>query len=203
MELSNIQFDALREVGNIGAGNAATALSQILNKRIDMSVPNVSFLPFYQVPDVVGGAENIVAGVYLKVTGNAPGSILFLLPEDSALKLIGMLLGEKRLSRLALDDMDKSALMELGNILSGSFLNALANFTDLVLLPSVPALALDMAGAVLSTILIELGEKSDQALVIETDFNDQETFIRGHFFLLPDPESLEILLKSIGVNMDE
>lgn len=203
MKLSNLQFDALREVGNIGAGNAATALSQILNRRIQMSVPNVSFLPFSQVTDTVGGVEKIVAGVYLKVAGDAPSSILFLLPEESVLELLGMLMGEKKTSRSGLNEMDKSALLELGNVLSGSFLNALASFTGLFLLPSVPALAFDMAGAVLSTILIEQGERSEQALVIETNFSDQDTSIKGHFFLLPDPASLTILLKSIGVTTDE
>jgi len=202
MELSYLQLDALREVGNIGAGNAATALSQILNKKITMNVPRVFFLPFSQVPDVVGGAENIVAGVYLKVSGDVSGSLLFLLPEESALALVSMLVGGDKKSRLSLSELDKSALMEIGNILSGAFLNALGNFSNLIFLPSIPGLALDMAGAVLSTVLIETGEKSDQALVIETDFVDEDTSIKGHIFLLPDPVSLKVLLKAIGENVD-
>lgn len=199
LKLSALQLDALREIGNVGAGNAATALSQILNKRIDMTVPKISILPLGEVPEVVGGPDAMVAGVYLRVYGPAPSSILFLLPRDSAFYLVDMLMGREHGSTLEMDAMDESALMEIGNILAGAYLNALSYFTKLTLLPSIPALAMDMAGAILSVILIQLGQMGDHALVIETEFSDDNDGVKGHFFLIPDPGSLGTIIKAIGV----
>jgi len=198
--LSAEQMDALREIGNIGAGNAATALSQLLNQRIDMTVPRVSVLPLEQVPDVLGGPENIVAGIFLRVLGNAPGSVMFMLPRSSALVLADMLIGKEIGTTKILNDIDQSALKEIGNILAGSYLNALSILTNLTLLPSVPALAFDMLGAILSVVLAELGQVGDFALVIETEFAEANKEVKGHFFLIPDPGSLSIILKAIGVN---
>lgn len=194
-----MQLDALKEIGNVGAGNAATALSQIINRKIDMSVPQVSILPLGDVPDVVGGPEVMVAGVYLRVFGPAPGSILFLLPRDSAFYLVDTLMGRNEKTTNTLDDMDESALLEIGNILAGAYLNALSYFTKFTLLPSIPALAMDMAGAILSIILIQLGQMGDHALVIETEFTTENEGVKGHFFLIPDPGSLGTILQAIGV----
>lgn len=199
LKLSPIQLDALREIGNVGAGNAATALSQILNKRIDMTVPEISILPLGEVPEVVGGPDAMVAGVYLRVYGPAPSSILFLLPRDSAFYLVDMLMGREHGATVELNAMDESALMEIGNILAGAYLNALSYFTKLTLLPSIPALAMDMAGAILSVILIQLGQMGDHALVIETEFSSDNDGVNGHFFLIPDPGSLGTIMAAIGV----
>jgi chemotaxis protein CheC len=194
-----MQLDALKEIGNVGAGNAATALSQIINRKIDMTVPKVAILPLGDVPDVVGGPEVTVAGVYLRVFGPAPGSILFLMPQASAFYLVDTLMGRKAESTHALDEMDASALLEIGNILAGAYLNALSYFTKFTLLPSIPALAMDMAGAILSIILIQLGQMGDHALVIETEFTTENDGVKGHFFLIPDPGSLGTILQAIGV----
>ena len=199
LNLSGMQLDALREIGNVGAGNSATALSQIIQRKIDMSVPQVSILPLADVPDVVGGPDVMVAGVYLRVFGPAPGSILFLLPRESAFALVDMLMGREYGHTETLAAMDESALMEIGNILAGAYLNALSFFTNLTLLPSIPALAMDMAGAILSVILIQLGQMGDHALVIETEFSSEVEGVKGHFFLIPDPGSLSIILSAIGV----
>lgn len=200
LKLTSIQLDALKEVGNVGAGNAATALSQIINRKIDMTVPEVSILPLGDVPDVVGGPDIMVAGVYLRVFGPAPSSILFLLPRDSAFALVDMLMGRERGQTHLLDAMDESALLEIGNILAGAYLNALSYFTRFTLLPSIPALAMDMAGAILSVILAQLGQMGDHALVIETEFTtDGDGGVKGHFFLIPDPGSLGTILTAIGV----
>ena len=135
LKLSAMQLDALREIGNVGAGNSATALSQIINRKIDMNVPKVAILPLGDVPDVVGGADAMVVGVFLRVYGKAPGSVLFLLPKDSAFYLVDTLMGKERGVTKTLDFMDESALMEIGNILAGAYLNALSHFTKLTLLP--------------------------------------------------------------------
>ena len=199
MQLNPTQMDALREIGNVGAGNSATALSQIINHRIDMNVPEVSIVPLGDVPDLVGGPEAMVVGVFLRVYGQAPGNILFLLPAESAFYLVDMLMGKKRGETQNLDFLDESALMEIGNILAGAYLNALFNLTKLSLLPSIPALAMDMAGAILNVVLIQLGQMGDHALVIETEFTTDEDGIKGHFFLVPDPGSLDTILTAVGV----
>lgn len=199
LKLTPLQLDALREIGNVGAGNAATALSQIINLKIDMTVPQVSIMPLGEVPEVVGGPDAMVAGVFLRVFGPAPGSILFLLPRESAFTLVDMLMGRTPGSTLSLNSLDESALMEIGNILAGAYLNALSHFTKLTLLPSIPALAMDMAGAILSVILIQLGQMGDHALVIETEFTTESDGVKGHFFLIPDPGSLATILAAIGV----
>jgi len=199
LNLSSIQLDALKEIGNVGAGNSATALSQLINRRIDMTVPQIAIMPLGDVPDVVGGPDAMVAGVFLRVYGPAPSSILFLLPRDSAFSLVDMLMGREQGYTTALNSMDESALMEIGNILAGAYLNALSHFTKLTLLPSIPSLAMDMAGAILSVILIQLGEMGDHALVIETEFTTENDGVKGHFFLIPDPGSLSTILAAIGV----
>jgi chemotaxis protein CheC len=197
-QLSELQLDALREIGNIGAGNAATALSQLIQRKIDMEVPRVKVLPITDIPDAVGGSELLVAGVYLGVESAAPSNILFVLPVTNAKKIVNSLMGKDFDAEI--DDMGHSALMEIGNILAGSYLNALAMFTSLTFVPSVPALAIDMAGAILSAVIINLGEVADYALVIETRFKEDEADVSGYFFLLPEPHSLQIILGALGVN---
>ena len=199
LDLSAMQLDALREIGNVGAGNSATALSQIINRKIEMNVPEVAIVPLNEVPDLVGGADAMVAGVFLRVYGKAPGSVLFFLPKDSAFYLVDTLMGREHGSTDNLDFMDESALMEIGNILAGAYLNALAHFTKLTLLPSIPALAIDMAGAILSVVLVQLGQMGDHALVIETEFLSEDDGINGQFFLVPDPGSLETIINAVGV----
>jgi len=199
LNLSLMQLDALKEIGNVGAGNSATALSQLINRKIDMTVPQIAIMPLGDVPDVVGGPDAMVAGVFLRVYGPAPSSILFLLPRESAFSLVDMLMGREQGYTTSLNSMDESALMEIGNILAGAYLNALSYFTKLTLLPSIPALAMDMAGAILSVVLIQLGEMGDHALVIETEFATENDGVKGHFFLIPDPGSLSTILAAIGV----
>jgi len=202
-ELSGMQLDILREIGNIGSGNAATALAQLLNAKIDMNVPQVNILPFAEVPDLVGGADLHVVGLFLVATGSAPASILFLLPVDKACLLVDMLMGKEwgKTNPSNLSDMDISALMELGNIICATYLNALAMFTQLDFRPSVPALGIDMAGAILNSVLAQFGAVADHVLVLETEFKRGEQEIVGHFFLLPEPGSLDVILASLGVSL--
>ncbi|WP_201785611.1 chemotaxis protein CheC [Syntrophomonas wolfei] len=202
-ELSGMQLDILREIGNIGSGNAATALAQLLNAKIDMNVPQVNILPFAEVPALVGGADLHVVGLFLVATGSAPASILFLLPVDKACLLVDMLMGKEwgKTDPTNLSDMDFSALMELGNIICATYLNALAVFTQLDFRPSVPALGIDMAGAILNAVLAQFGAVADHVLVLETEFKRDEQEIVGHFFLLPEPGSLDVILASLGVSL--
>ena len=199
-------LDALKEIGNIGAGNATTALSNLLSRSIEMSVPEVNILPFDEVPYVVGGPEELVVGIYLQVEGEAPGSLMLLLEKEDAIKLVSILMtGEipDDVSDKNIEDMEQSALMETGNILASSYISALSDFTRLGMAPTVPALAIDMAGAILEVCFIELGQIGDYALVINTEFlGDISKEINGHFFLIPDPDSLEEILVRLGVSVE-
>ncbi|MED4037837.1 chemotaxis protein CheC [Niallia taxi] len=207
-KITSLHLDILREIGNIGAGNAATALSKLLNKKIDMKVPNVEIVSFDEMMDMAGGSDNIVAGVFLRIEGDAPGSMFFMLPIEQATNFIRDMIGDEtaQLSE-PYDELSLSALQELGNILSGSYLSALSDFTNLSLYPSVPALAIDMVGAIVSYGLIELSQVSDYAIVINTALNEDDKSlsetVKGHFFLLPDPDSFHTLFESLGVKLDD
>ncbi len=202
-KFGDFQFDVLREVGNIGAGHAATALSKLIQKEVDMKVPQVKIIPFDEIADFVGGAEAVVIAVFLRVEGDCPGNMFFIINYPSARNLLRQLLGiEKPEGDETFSEMELSALHEIGNILAGSYLSSLADFTKLNMQPSVPALAIDMAGAILSYGLIELGRAGDYALTIDTAFFEGNEEVEGHFFLIPDPESFEKLFLALGVPLD-
>lgn len=206
---TSVHLDFLKEIGNIGAGNAATALSKLLNKKIDMNIPNVKIVSFDEMVNMAGGAENVVASVFLRIKGEAPGSMLFVLPLWQANHFIKQMIGEVDFSfdEPPYNEMALSALQELGNILCGSYLTALSDFTKLSLYPSVPALGIDMVGAIIGFGLIEHSQVSDYAIVIDASLNEDDFVnseaIRGHFFLLPDPSSFQILFDALGVYGNE
>jgi len=196
-ELSSIQLDALREVGNIGAGNAATAFAQFLGRKIDMTVPKVNIMELSEVPELYGGADVAVIGITLRVLGEAPGHMLFLLDRSSARKLISVLgLGQVGTT---FTEMEISALKEIVNILSGSYLNAFNQMTGFSMLQSVPAFAMDMAGAILGTFMVEFGLMGDHALLVETTFHVDEDEISGNFFLIPGQGSLDSIISALGL----
>lgn len=198
-DFAEFKMDVLKEVGNIGAGNAATALSRLLNKPIDMAVPKVQMLPFELVADRVGGAENIVLAIFLRVEGDTPGNLFFILSPEAAKRLLHRLAGLEVDSGDSFSEMEWSALSEIGNILAGSYLSSLADFTSLTMIPTVPALAMDMAGAILSYGLLQFGEMGDSALLIDTTFIEGNHEVEGQFFLIPDPESFSKIFTALGV----
>lgn len=201
-KLSGLQLDALREIGNIGAGNAATALAQMVQKKIDMNVPEVSITPITQVPELVGGEDRHVVGIYLQVEGSVQANILFMLTLDEACLLVDLLMGRNpgETAFNTIGEIETSAIMEVGNILAATYLNALAAFTRLTLIPSVPALGIDMAGAVLDAVLAQFGQVADHVMVLETCFQKEGQDVVGQFFLLPEPEALDTLLNALGVS---
>jgi chemotaxis protein CheC len=198
-ELADFQLDVLKEVGNIGAGHAATALSTLLDKPIDMLVPNVLMLPFEEICDSVGGAETVVLAIFLRVEGDAPGNMFFILNLESANNMLRHLIGFDENVEEPYTEMELSALNEIGNILAGSYLSSLADFTHLHMSPTVPSLSIDMAGAILSYGLLQFGQMGDQALLIDTKFLEGENEVQGHFFLIPDPDSFAIIFEALGV----
>jgi len=198
-KLNSFHLDVLKEIGNIGAGNAATALAKLLDKRVEMKVPQVRIMKFSEVSDVLGGAETPVAGILLRIHGDISGSMMYILDEPSARLLVNILMGKPLETDLDLDEMSCSVLTEIGNILAGSYLSALSNLTNLRILPDVPALAMDMAGAILSVPAIEFGKTSDAVLYIENVFTDGHDSVIGDLFLVPDDMSYGKLLSALGV----
>lgn len=198
--LTESQLDALKELSNIGMGHAATALSQLVGETIYLRVPRVTVTDIAQVPELLGGAERLVAGITLQILGDARGNILLVFPRESAQRLLSRLLRREE-KGLILNELGSSTIKEVGNILASAYLNALGAMTGMTLIPSVPLLAFDMAGAVADHVLIQLSMAGDLALTVETEFHgdrpDAEP-IRGHFFLLPDPSSLGIILEAAG-----
>ncbi|CAM4253202.1 chemotaxis protein CheC [Saccharibacillus endophyticus] len=201
-KLEGFKLDVLKEVGNIGAGHAATALSQLLNKPIDMAVPKVQILPFEDIAEKVGGAEKIVLTVFFRVEGDAPGNLFYIMGPEAGKSLLQRLGAFEPTEGFELTEMEQSALGEIGNILAGSYLSSLADFTNLAMSPTVPALALDMAGAILSYGMIQFGEMGDAALLIDTTFVQGNDEVEGQFFLIPDPESFDKIFTALGVPLD-
>ena len=197
-ELSSQYFDVLKEIGNIGAGNATTALSTMLGGKVDMKVPKVRLMEFKDVGTTMGGEDQIVAGIYLVVNGDINGSIMFVQRKESAKAMIGKLMGMPSENPEEFSEMELSALKEIGNIITGAYLNSLATLTNLVIYPSIPDVCIDMAGAILSVPAIEFGTVADKLLLIETDFTDDED-MSGYFILVPDAESYEKILHALGV----
>ena len=197
-KVSEQYFDVLKEIGNIGAGNATTALSQLINAKVDMSVPQVKLLEFSKLGELMGGEEQIMAGLYLCVEGDISGSIMFLLEKGSAKHLVSKLMMGMESPGDDFGEMEMSALKEIGNIITGAYLNSLSTLTNLKIYPSVPDLTIDMAGAILSVPAIEFGTLGDKILLIQNQFFD-DCQIDGYFILVPDLESYAKILSALGI----
>lgn len=195
--MDGIYFDVLKEIGNIGAGNATTALAQLLNTKVDMHVPKVALLEFPEVGSAMGGEEQIMAGIYLVVEGDISGSIMFLLEANAARELVSKLMGTP-VNEGEFGEMEISALKEIGNIITGSYLSSLSTLTNLNIYPSIPDICIDMAGAILSVPAIEFGSVGDKMLLIQTEFTD-DVKLDGYFILAPDLESYDKILTSLGM----
>lgn len=200
LKLNNVQMDILKETSNIGMGHAATALSQMIGHPVKLRVPHVTITKISQVPESLGGAEKMMVGITLQVLGDARGSILLLFPQESAHRLLYNLIGDQG-KVLIMNEVTISALKEVGNILASAYLSALGSMLHKTLIPSVPLLAYDMAGAVVDYVLIDLSKSSDLAMLVETDFigeSSSDLAIKGHFFLIPDPSTLDMFLDAAG-----
>lgn len=202
LNLTPVEMDALKEISSIGAGNAATALSQMLNRKIMMSVPNIQVLPIKDVPNVIGGPDTLVAGIYTRLLGDVFGSVLLTFPRESSFALADVLMGHAVGTTKILTKMTRSLLKETGMIVTGAFLTALSRVIKATIIPRVPSLTLDMVGAIIDFILIDLSQEVEYAILIEVQFEEKEANVNGHFFILPNPGSLKLILKAIGVEND-
>lgn len=199
-ELTSMKLDVLREIGNIGAGNATTALSVMLNSNLRMEVPVVKVLDFNEIPELVGGADTLVAAVLTRFNGEVSGMTLFILELEEAKNLAGtMLMKTYPEDYTDFDSMDKSALKEVGNILMSSYISSISTLTNLKLRTEPPAISIDMAGAVLSLPISELGQIGDRALIIDSKFLDNNKPINGFLMLVTDEESFDHIFESLGI----
>lgn len=204
-KITLLHLDVLKEIGNIGAAHAATALSNLLGKKIDMRVPDVKMASFNEMMELAGGSEKVVVGIYLRIEGDAQGSMFFILPIEQANRFIRSLIHDESFdfNTPPYSELGLSAMQEMGNILSGSYLSALSDFTGLKIYPTVPGLSVDMFGAIISIGLIELSQVSDTVIVINTSIYEEvmsdDEAVKGQFFLLPEPDSFEAIFKALGV----
>lgn len=194
--LNSIQLDALKEVANIGSGNSATALSIIFSQKIDMAVPSIDIIRFDDLLDNYGEEE--VIAVLVKVLGEISGSVLYVFDKEVAFNIIGKLTGN---TEKYIDEMGKSVMSEIGNIIASSFMNAIAEFIKVEAIASVPAVANDMISAVLISSFIEAGQHEEHILDIKTQFmGDESSNITGHFYYIPSPGTLGKILESLGID---
>lgn len=196
--MEGVYFDVLREIGNIGAGNATTALATMIGTKVDMRVPKVGLMEFKEIGAEMGGEETIMAGIYQQIRGDISGSIMFLLEEKSARVLVSKLMGVESNSSEPFNEMEISALQEIGNIITGSYLSSLSTLTNMTIDASVPSLCIDMCEAILSVPAIEFAELGDKMLLIRTEFSD-DVKLEGYFILVPDLTSYEKILTSLGM----
>ena len=198
-DLRDLELDALKEVANVGAGHAATALSQLTNRRIMIDVPNVQIRPIEEAASAVINGDGVVAAILMHVLGDLTGRSLMLFDKDCALNLADMLLNRDPGTTKVFGEMEQSSLKETANILTGAYLNGLSDLLGLMLIPSVPSLAIDLCAAVLSTTYLNFGHDPSYVIILDTRFRFEPgaESMAGHFVLLPDPSSLRVILKAV------
>jgi len=199
-----MHIDALREIGNIGSGNAASSLAMMLAVQVDIEVPTVCILDYDQVMDALGGPEQMIVGLLLSLDGDVHGMMMFLLHQEFANKLLESLLGGTPPdvgTEAHIDEMSYSALQEVANIMAASYVNAIASLTDLTINLTVPSLCVDMLGAVLSVPAIQCADISDKMIFIEDKFRGQNLEAPNHILLIPDMESLSKIMDRLGIEL--
>lgn len=197
-EINDKYVDVLKEIGNIGAGNATTAIANMLSLKVDMSVPMVDLTPVEKIGGIIGSEEDIIVGIMLGVETDITGSMMFLLDLPSAHHLVNRMMMRDPEYNEDFDEMDLSAIKEIGNIIAGAYLNALSGLTNLTITPTIPYVAVDMAGAILSVPAIQFGMVSDNALIIKTEIGD-DLEISGYFILMPEGDSYAKILTALGI----
>lgn len=204
-QLNAMHFDVLREIGNIGQGNAASALSQMLGQAIDIEVPTVKLLDFNETVEYLGGPENIVLGMLVTLKGEIQGMMLYVLQQGFAAKMINAVFGKEITDLMTLDEMDMSFIQEIGNILAGSYVNAISSLTGLTIDISVPTVTVDMSGAILAVPAVEFAQIGSKVLFIDDSFifgsQGKSSEIQSNVILVPELDSLETLFRRLGVEV--
>ncbi len=199
-ELSPVAIDCLKEIGNIGSGNAASSLSAMLSKSVRMRVPHIRVLDYQTAIDEVGGPEQVLTGILVTFKGDIKGMIMFLLDNAFAKIVVNTFMGKDNIDVLKMDEADTSAVKEMGNIMAGSYLNALAALAGFTVAMDVPSMTVDMMGAIMNAPMTEFSEIGDKVLFIDDGFIIDGVDINSNIILIPEMESLDILMKKLGVN---
>jgi chemotaxis protein CheC len=197
--INEIQIDILKEIGNIGAGNATTALAKLINSKIDMKVPKVALVEFPYLAEIIGDEEQLMVAILVTLSQDIKGMMMFMMDKKSAYYLVGQLLAGSGIEvNEDFGEMEMSAVSEIGNIITGSYLTALSSLLNMNIDMSIPYVSIDMAGAILSVPAIEFGKIGDEVLLIQTNFGDNME-VNGYFLLIPELQSYEKILKALGM----
>jgi len=199
-DLSELQLDAIREVASIGAGNAATALSSLLNQQIRISVPSVKLMEFDDAVEILGGPETIACGIMVRLTGDMNGVILYLQELDFINAILKSVFNDTVDDYSKLGEMEISALVEIGNIGISSYINSLTAFVGMDVQLSVPAFCINMAGAMITVPMATFGYESNKTLLLDGEFWCAGREVSSKLLLVPDVSSLSELLKRLGVD---
>lgn len=205
-QLNAMHFDVLREIGNIGQGNAASSLSQMLSQTIDISVPTVKLLDFNESVEYLGGPENVVLGMLVGLKGDINGMMLYVLQKSFANSMLKAVFGKEINDLTELDEMDLSFIREIGNILAGSYVNAISSLTGLTIDISVPTISIDMAGAILAVPAVEFAQIGNSVLFIDDSFifggsSADNSEVKSNMILVPELSSLETLFSRLGIEV--
>ena len=198
-ELDEMSQDILKELGNIGTGNAITSLSSMVGFTFDVELPQVELVEYRDVPELLGGAEVFETGIMLEISGGLSGIFMFLLDEEFTKSVLNALLGEEVRDLTAMDEMCRSAVCEVGNVVCCAYINALARLMNVKIHVSVPSICSDMAGAILSVPMIHFVNVSEELLMIKNKFSAEQLSFTSHVLFLPELESLDKILKVLGV----
>ncbi|MDZ4169971.1 MAG: chemotaxis protein CheC [Coriobacteriia bacterium] len=197
--LTPLQLDALREIGGIGAGHAATALSQLVDRPVALEVPRLDILKLAEVPYLFGGPERLVGAVYAQLLGDLTGGILFMAERDNALSVVDLMHGHPVGTAKSMGKDEEALFSHVASILIAAYLAAVARMTDIDVLPSGPAMAFDMAGALLEAVITEVGMEATEAVVVRTAFIDEQHSVEAALFFVPNPDSLMVILRRLGL----
>lgn len=198
-DLNPLQLDALREIGGIGAGHAATALSQLVDRPIELEVPRIEIVGLADIPFVFGGPEKLVGAVYARLLGDLAGGILFVAEREVALALVDLMHGHEVGTAKSMGRDEETLIRHVASILVSAYLAAIARMADLDVLPSSPSLAFDMAGALIQTVIAEVGMSAAEAMLVRTAFVDEGRSVEAALFLVPSPGSLQVILGRLGI----
>ena len=199
-EMNDMKLDIFKEMGSIGGGNAATALSSMLNARVSMALPRAEILEFNDALARLGDPEIVIAGVLVELTGEIQGIMLFIIPEEFSDEVLFRMLGKTRTALLELDEIESSVLTEIGNIVISSYVTALSALAGVEVELSVPQLAVNMLGGIMSLPMAMMGQQSDRIMMVTGEFNIDDKALNSGMLLLPNVESLNILMKKLGVD---
>jgi len=200
-QLNEVHIDVLKEIGNIGAGNAATSLSLMLDTPVDMTTPVVRILDINDAANALGGPENAVVGILAKLDGDIEGIMMFIIQQNFAKSVITALLGVEDVSCDQLSDMELSAISEIGNIMIAAYTGSISTLSQMQIKSSVPAITVDMVGAILSVPAIEMGSVSDKIIFIEDDFISGDKDVTANMLLVPTIDSLNRLMQKLGIEL--